>query len=228
MQPKFDAAYQGKHEPFKKCLKAARDYLGSLLAETWRHLSPDYLDYGKIANALLDADERLTGGEHAETVRSCFRWRQISVADGALALRRFSIEDCRPPASGRQRRVRSHPMARFAADGDAGSLDELLGSRVHDYCRSPDHDKSFIGLGPTYKQFKKMTLAEFTLHTTNFPTSGERDLALDQFATGLNDWLRGYGYVPSPGAKGAVREVAKSKESTVLQLLAAVQSNYSL
>lgn len=110
---------------------------------------------------------------------------------------------------------------------DPKPLDELLGSRVHDYCRSPDADKSFIGLGPTYREFKRMTLTEFSFHRLNYPTPSEFEVAVDQFVAGLDDWLKGYGYVPLAGAKAAVREVARSKAATVLELLAVVQANYS-
>lgn len=78
----------------KKSLLAARDYLGQLLALTWGNLSPNYLTYHKILRGLLRADRQLTGGEHQQTIRDCFSWREITIPPGSMLLRTFRLDEC--------------------------------------------------------------------------------------------------------------------------------------
>jgi hypothetical protein len=73
----FAAAYAGHESEFKTALLTARDYLGQLLAKTWAALSPDSMTYVNVLNGLLDADEALTTGAHAQSIRECFAWREI-------------------------------------------------------------------------------------------------------------------------------------------------------
>ncbi len=94
IQRKFDAAYAGREAQFKAALLAARDYLGTLLAQTWGSLRPpNFLTYHDILRALLRTD-RAIGGEHQETIRSCFGWRGINVLPNSLLLRPRSVIDC--------------------------------------------------------------------------------------------------------------------------------------
>ncbi len=82
MQALFDEAYEGNHEGFKLALLDARDYFGSVLAESWRQLSPHYLNYEDFGRTLLEADRRLTGGRYRQIIVTNFRWREI----GAVAV----------------------------------------------------------------------------------------------------------------------------------------------
>lgn len=73
----FASAYEGRHEAFKAVLMQTRDYLGTGLAHAWRRLSPRYLTYLDVLDALLAVDRDLTGGRYAETIRESFAWREI-------------------------------------------------------------------------------------------------------------------------------------------------------
>ena len=89
----FAAAYAGHEDEFKTALLTARDYLGRLLATTWAALSPDFLTYVKVLGGLLDADQEITSGAHARSIRECFTWREIQPAlPVGLMIRRMS--DC--------------------------------------------------------------------------------------------------------------------------------------
>lgn len=90
----FKKAYKGHADDFKDALLDARDYLGFLLAETWRSLSrPNFLTYHDVLRAILRADRKL-GGDHQETIRSCFAWRGISLLPGSILLRPRSLQHC--------------------------------------------------------------------------------------------------------------------------------------
>lgn len=97
----FAAAYAGHEKEFKTALLTARDYLGRLLARTWASLSRNSLTYVKVLSGLLDADQELTGGAHARSIRECFAWREIQpVPPVGLMIRRLSdigMEDLLEP-----------------------------------------------------------------------------------------------------------------------------------
>ena len=77
IQALFDEAYAQDRDGFKRALLEARDILGYLLAETWRRLSPDSLNYDDVAEALLAADHELTGGRYRRLIRTNLDWREI-------------------------------------------------------------------------------------------------------------------------------------------------------
>jgi len=107
LEEEFAAAYSGHEAEFKQALEKARDEFGRLLAETWQRLSPEYLDYSDVAAAMLDADDVLTGGRHQDTIRVCFRWREIGVPAGSRLRTRFSVDKClgHPPQQAAVNRV---------------------------------------------------------------------------------------------------------------------------
>jgi hypothetical protein len=76
-QPIFDAAYPSQRDQFHTALMEARDYLGFVLAETWRRLSPDFFDYAEVADVLLAVDRVLTGGCYRRAIVESFTWREI-------------------------------------------------------------------------------------------------------------------------------------------------------
>ncbi len=77
IQALFDEAYAQNRDGFKRALLEARDILGYLLAETWRRLSPDSLNYDDVAEALLAADRELNGGRYRRLIQTNLDWREI-------------------------------------------------------------------------------------------------------------------------------------------------------
>lgn len=94
IQKQFVAAYKHNESGFKESLLTARDYLGRLLAATWESLSPNFLTYHDILRSLLRADRKLSDGQHQQTIRECFAWREITVPPGSILLRPHSLKDC--------------------------------------------------------------------------------------------------------------------------------------
>lgn len=90
IQQEFKQAYTGHEVAFKVALLTARDYLGRLLATTWSTLKPDYLTYNQVGLALMDADRQLMNGANHQTIRSSFAWREITLLQPSLMLRRLS------------------------------------------------------------------------------------------------------------------------------------------
>jgi hypothetical protein len=79
IQAFFDDAYAANPRGFEQALLDARDDLGRALAETWRRLPLDSLNYADVAAVLLDVDRDLTGGRYQRLIRSNFLWREIGV-----------------------------------------------------------------------------------------------------------------------------------------------------
>jgi hypothetical protein len=77
IQAQFDAFYPGHREGFRNALVAARDYFGVALAETWKRLSPHFLNYADVASALVSVDKELTGGRFRGEMIESFLWRGI-------------------------------------------------------------------------------------------------------------------------------------------------------
>jgi hypothetical protein len=73
----FDVVYPREPEAFRAALMDTRDYLGVALAETWKRLSADGLNYAVIAETLLAVDRRLTGGRFHDQMLESFAWRDI-------------------------------------------------------------------------------------------------------------------------------------------------------
>ena len=76
VQAAFDRAYAGRHDAFKSALLDARDYVGRLLAGSWRRLGWD-VSFEAVAAAMLAADAELTGGAGRELVIDNLAWREI-------------------------------------------------------------------------------------------------------------------------------------------------------
>jgi len=90
VQAGFDRAYDGRHEAFKVALLDARDYVGRLLAGTWRMLGWN-ATFNDAAAAMVATDSGLTGGVGRDLL--------IEI----LARRGFEIEIRRVPLSYRER-----------------------------------------------------------------------------------------------------------------------------
>ncbi len=80
IQPLFDDAYAADPQGFREALIYARDILGTYLAETWRRLSPDNLDYADVGRAMLAVDRMLTGGRYSRVIGVNLRRRAIGFA----------------------------------------------------------------------------------------------------------------------------------------------------
>lgn len=77
IQPRFDALYPARRAAFRHALIDARDYMGVALAETFRHLSADFLGYDDVARTLMAVDRALTGGHNLPEMAASFAWRGI-------------------------------------------------------------------------------------------------------------------------------------------------------
>jgi hypothetical protein len=80
VQPVFDAAFPEYYEGFREALIAARDYMGFALADAWQTLSPDFFTYTGVAEALIEADRRMSGGRYRRALVESFEWREIGRA----------------------------------------------------------------------------------------------------------------------------------------------------
>ena len=101
VQADFDAAYTGNEAAFATALLEARDYLGRLLARAWEGLNPNFLTYHTVLRRLMWADRQLNGGvgEHQDTIRECFAWREINLVPGSVLLRPHTVRECRLASS---------------------------------------------------------------------------------------------------------------------------------
>ena len=79
IQSFFDRAYPENQETFRLALLEARDHLGIALAETWRRLSADYLNYDDVGDTMLEIDREMTGGRYLDDIISNFQWREIGM-----------------------------------------------------------------------------------------------------------------------------------------------------
>jgi hypothetical protein len=105
VQAGFDRAYAGRHDIFKAALLDARDYVGRLLARTWRLLGWDVTFTG-VAGAMVAADRRLTAGRGRNLVIDNLSWRGIGIGvpsgvnSGRSALVRIVPARYHRPSSG--------------------------------------------------------------------------------------------------------------------------------
>jgi hypothetical protein len=102
----FDRAYGRDPAGFRAALFHARDTLGRYLAEILWRMSPDYLDYAAVADALLAVDWDENDGMYAEIMVRNFKRRSIA-ADGPPA----------PPLSARAGAQRPRPPTKFRLYG---------------------------------------------------------------------------------------------------------------
>jgi hypothetical protein len=80
IQSFFDEAFAANPEGFRRALLQTRDIIGRYLAETWQRISPHYLNYDDVADALLEVDRRLSGGRYQRLMLNNFHWRDIGTA----------------------------------------------------------------------------------------------------------------------------------------------------
>jgi hypothetical protein len=75
----FDRAYAGRHDAFKAALLDARDYVGRLLAGTWRLLGWD-ATFDTVVAAMIAADGLLTGGAGRNLLVENLAWRGLTIS----------------------------------------------------------------------------------------------------------------------------------------------------
>ena len=77
IQPLFDEAYGQKPDGFTEALKTSRDYMGFALANVWKRLQIETLDYGDVYETLLEVDYDLSGGRFARIITTNMHNRGI-------------------------------------------------------------------------------------------------------------------------------------------------------
>jgi hypothetical protein len=80
IQAHFDKAYAAQPEAFRAALIGARDYMGSLLANTWKRLNADNFTYLTVARIVASEDLALSGGRFQRAIAESFEWREIGRA----------------------------------------------------------------------------------------------------------------------------------------------------
>ena len=77
VQAAFDLAYSRRPDAFFDVMVETRDYMGVLLAETWKRLSGQFLSYDDVARVMLAVDGALSGGRYQQEIFESFDWREI-------------------------------------------------------------------------------------------------------------------------------------------------------
>lgn len=80
LQDDFERAYAAQPKLFRESLLYARDALAALLINTWSMLSPNYLRYTDIHNAMIKADHAVFDGLYGDIINVNFNWRHIGTA----------------------------------------------------------------------------------------------------------------------------------------------------
>jgi hypothetical protein len=81
IQEEFNSAYIGKEQKFKDNLLKSRDYLGKLLASTWKDLSRFDFTYSKVFEKVIQIENEMARNENRNNyiyiIKGCFGWREI-------------------------------------------------------------------------------------------------------------------------------------------------------
>ncbi|MDW6025081.1 hypothetical protein SAZ10_25310 [Mesorhizobium sp. BAC0120] len=77
LQDAFNCAFFRNSDGFFEALLAARDVVGTYLAETLWALAPDFLDYGDVARTMLAVDQAESGGKFSRILFRNFERRKI-------------------------------------------------------------------------------------------------------------------------------------------------------
>lgn len=104
IQSFFDRAYPENREAFRLALLEARDQVGIALAELWRRLPADYLNYDDVGDLMLEVDQDMNGGRYVAEIIRNFQWREIGMvavgprmaAPGAPGSHAFSARTVTP------------------------------------------------------------------------------------------------------------------------------------
>jgi hypothetical protein len=77
VQSLFNRTYDSNPGGFRSALLAARDLVGTYLAETWTRLPPERLHYAGVARTLLEVDRDLSRGRYRRLIDRNFALRGI-------------------------------------------------------------------------------------------------------------------------------------------------------
>lgn len=77
LQDDFDRWFSADPDQFKLALLDARDFMGTMLAESWQLLAADTLTYVGVCQALIIIDKQMTEGRFGHIIESNFRIREI-------------------------------------------------------------------------------------------------------------------------------------------------------
>ena len=77
MQALFDEAFAASPDGFKMALVDARDILGTYLADTWKEIDSNSLNFVDVARAFEAVDRAHTGGRYEKLIRGNFEMRDI-------------------------------------------------------------------------------------------------------------------------------------------------------
>jgi hypothetical protein len=77
VQRAFDAGFADQYEVFRSALIEARDYIGFVVAETWKRLTADYFTYLDVAETMLEIEAATSGGRYRRAMVESFTWREI-------------------------------------------------------------------------------------------------------------------------------------------------------
>lgn len=79
VQPLFDQAYSDNADGFAHALVKSRDYMGFALANVWKRLSIETLDYADVYETFLEVDQELTNARFERLIRRNMLRRGIGV-----------------------------------------------------------------------------------------------------------------------------------------------------
>ena len=91
IQALFDHAYSANPQGFKRALIEARDVMGTYLAETWRRLSAQRLDYTAVAETLIEVDQDFSGGNFQRLILRNVQRRGIGAVEIGPQLEKLDL-----------------------------------------------------------------------------------------------------------------------------------------
>lgn len=86
IQPLFDEAFADHPEGFADALYASRDYMGFALANIWKELQIETLDFADVFETFLEVDTHMTGGRYHRLIKTNMLRRGIGVVSAGPRL----------------------------------------------------------------------------------------------------------------------------------------------
>ena len=79
IQPLFDRAFSEQPEGFASALFESRDYMGFALANIWKELQIETLDFADVCETFMEVDHAMTGGRYHRIIKTNMLRRGIGV-----------------------------------------------------------------------------------------------------------------------------------------------------
>ena len=79
IQPLFDEAFSQRPQGFADALFESRDYMGFALANTWKKLQIETLDFADVSETLQEVDRELSGGRYNRIIKTNMLRRGIGI-----------------------------------------------------------------------------------------------------------------------------------------------------